>query len=89
MAHCVEACGIIWFINGIPTEHPLQRGRFMEKGYSFSYFSDLPNNLFGSRLSVTASASINNTQLQCEAEIDSDYVMSSTALLLVISGIMI
>lgn len=82
----METCNIIWFINDTTTEHDFQRDRFIEKGYSFSYLSDRLNNLFGSRLSVTASATVNNTQLRCEAEIGSDYAMSSTAMLLVISG---
>ena len=86
--HCPETCSIYWTINGTSIVHNHQQDRHEDLGFTFEDQHNTTTNVFYSKLAITASVSINNTQFYCVVQ---DGInpprRSDQAILIVVSGI--
>ena len=88
-AYCAKMCNIEWFIENNNTANLHQKTWFQSRGFRFTQMEKI-NMTYTIRLTVNASAIINDTELWCNVFLNSVTshvrVMSHPATLLVLTG---
>ena len=83
--HCPRTCSVYWTINGLSTAHDHQQDRHEDQGFIFENQHNTTTSVFYSKLAITASVSVNNTELYCIVQ--DGIRISDRAILIVASGI--
>lgn len=85
--HCGYGCEVHWVINGTSTAHRHQRDHYENQGLSFFSEHNDATGVYTAKVSVRASAVLNNTRICCLIQ-DGIHpsAKSEQALLLVIPG---
>ena len=62
---CPRTCSVYWIINGTSTAHDHQQDQHKEQGFVFSHQRNTTTDVYTGRISISASAGVNNTVLCC------------------------